>query len=123
MADGVLLKRRFAQQLKANLSKSPGPYPYEQPTTWQSLVTEAKVAIVYCSTGCSAGSGSAPASTTGVVKIIDGSGSYDDYTLPGGGTLTITVYNTSTTALSAGIYQVKRESFSNKYIIDVASCA
>lgn len=46
-----------------------------------------------------------------------------DYVAPTGGFVNVLVYNVTSNLLPAGIMQVKREAYSGKYIIDVASCS
>ena len=92
-------------------------YSAEKPQDGPRLV------IVNSAAGLTARSGTTLGTGTGVVQKISSAGVLSDWTAPGGGTLTITVKNSSTTALAAGYIQAKKEGFSGVWLADVGECA
>jgi len=81
------------------------------------------VCIVNSTGGCTASTSTTPGTGTGVVQVINAGGTYENFTLSDGSTLTITFYNTTTNAIAAGRYQLKREAFGSKWLVDVAECS
>lgn len=84
-----------------------------------------RVCIVRCSLGVTASTTTAPGAGEGIVQIINSDGEYEDYLLDGGGQVRIDIYNTVSSSLPGGEtvrYQCKLEDFSNRWLIDVASC-
>lgn len=82
------------------------------------------VCIVNSTGGCTASTSTTPGTGEGIVQIINDGGTYENFKLADGtSTLTITFYNTTTNAIAAGRYQLKREAFGSKWLVDVAECS
>ena len=90
------------------------------------------VLVVMCAEGCTAATFdtvNVAGEGTGVVqmfKLYEGTPDewhIEDFVTSSENTIEVTFYNTTPNELPAGLMQLKRESITNKYLVDVASCS